>query len=307
MTLEITTSIILTIIATSAPILLAALGELVVEKSGVLNLGVEGMMLMGAVMGFAVTLTTGSPWLGVLGAMCAGMVLSLGFGFLTLTLCASQVASGLALTLFGTGLSALIGRSYVGTKVDPFNRLFPADLAEGVLSRVVFGHSPIVYLTLVMVFAVSWFMTRTRAGLVLRASGESASSAHALGYPVIRVRYFAVLFGGAMAGIAGGFYSMVLTPLWAERLTAGRGWIALALVVFASWLPSRLAFGALLFGAVMTFELQAKAMGYYFVPPELLAALPYLATILALVFFSFSRSGASAAPGSLGLPFKPSR
>lgn len=298
--------IIMTIVGAATPILLAALGELVAEKSGVLNLGVEGMMLIGAVTGFAVTATTGYAPLGVVAAMIAAAASAGLFGFLTLTLTANQVATGLALTIFGVGLSALAGENYVGQTVDVFGSVFPAALSEHPVLRVIFGYSPLVYVSLLLVAAVSWFLRKTRGGLILRAVGESDLSAHSIGYSVIGVRYMAVLFGGAMAGIAGCFYSLVLTPMWAEQLTAGRGWIALALVVFAGWRPMRLLLGAYLFGAVMTLELHAKAAGFSLVAPEFLAAMPYLATIAVLAIISARKAGKSLAPACLGKPFKPS-
>lgn len=298
--------IIMTIVGAATPILLAALGELVVEKSGVLNLGLEGMMLIGAVTGFAVTATTGYAPLGVVAAMIAAAASAGLFGFLTLTLTANQVATGLALTIFGIGLSALAGENYVGQTVDVFGSVFPAALSKHPVLRVIFGYSPLVYVSLLLVAAVSWFLRKTRGGLILRAVGESDLSAHSIGYSVIGVRYMAVLFGGAMAGIAGCFYSLVLTPMWAEQLTAGRGWIALALVVFAGWRPMRLLLGAYLFGAVMTLELHAKAAGFSLVAPEFLAAMPYLATIAVLAIISARKAGKSLAPACLGKPFKPS-
>lgn len=298
--------IIMTIVGAATPILLAALGELVVEKSGVLNLGLEGMMLIGAVTGFAVTATTGYAPLGVVAAMIAAAASAGLFGFLTLTLTANQVATGLALTIFGIGLSALAGENYVGQTVDVFGSVFPAALSEHPVLRVIFGYSPLVYVSLLLVAAVSWFLRKTRGGLILRAVGESDLSAHSIGYSVIGVRYMAVLFGGAMAGIAGCFYSLVLTPMWAEQLTAGRGWIALALVVFAGWRPMRLLLGAYLFGAVMTLELHAKAAGFSLVAPEFLAAMPYIATIAVLAIISARKAGKSLAPACLGKPFKPS-
>lgn len=306
MTESLLISILMTVVGAATPILLAALGELVVEKSGVLNLGLEGMMLIGAVTGFAVTATTGYAPLGVVAAMIAAAASAGLFGFLTLTLTANQVATGLALTIFGIGLSALAGENYVGQTVDVFGSVFPAALSEHPVLRVFFGYSPLVYVSLLLVAAVSWFLRKTRGGLILRAVGESDLSAHSIGYSVIGVRYMAVLFGGAMAGIAGCFYSLVLTPMWAEQLTAGRGWIALALVVFAGWRPMRLLLGAYLFGAVMTLELHAKAAGFSLVAPEFLAAMPYLATIAVLAIISARKAGKSLAPACLGKPFKPS-
>lgn len=307
MTTALLVSILMTVAAAATPILIAALGELVVEKSGVLNLGVEGMMLIGAVTGFAVSVTTGVPALGAIAAMGASAAASLIFAYLTLTLTANQVATGLALTIFGTGVSALAGAPFVGITTGTLGLLFPPELAADPVLRLVFGHSPLVYLALVLTVAVWWFLKHSRAGLVLRAIGESDSAAHSIGYPVLKVRYLAVLFGGAMAGLAGSYYSLVLTPMWAERLTAGRGWIAIALVVFASWRPARLLLGAYLFGAVLTLELQAKAAGFSMLAPEFLSSLPYLATILVLALISIGRKGrATAAPACLGQPFRAS-
>ncbi|WP_152047247.1 ABC transporter permease [Aureimonas psammosilenae] len=300
-------SVLMTIAATATPILIAALGELVAEKSGTLNLGVEGMMLIGAVTGFGVAVTTGSPWAGVLASMLAAGLASMIFAFLTLTLTANQVATGLALTIFGTGVSALAGAPYVGITTQTLPLLFPQSLAADPIWRILFGHSPIVYLGLILTGGVWWFLRHSRAGLILRAVGESDSAAHSIGYPVLKVRYLAVLFGGAMAGLAGSFYSLVLTPMWAERLTAGRGWIAIALVVFASWKPARLLLGAYLFGLVITLELQAKAAGVSFLAPEFLSSLPYLATILVLALISAGKGRRDAsAPACLGKPFRAS-
>lgn len=299
-------SILMTIVGASTPILLAALGELVVEKSGVLNLGVEGMMLIGAVTGFAVTSVTGSPFLGVMVAMISGTLAALLFGYLTISLTANQVATGLALTIFGIGLSSLMGEGYVGKTIDVFDSIFPVALAEHSFWRVFFGYSPIVYFSIIITIAVAWFLNKSRPGLILRAVGESDSSAHSIGYSVVGIRYAAVAFGGAMAGIAGCYYSLVLTPMWAEELTAGRGWISLALVVFAAWRPMRLMLGAYLFGAVATFELHAKAAGFSLVAPEFLAAIPYIATIVVLVLISMRNNGGSQAPACLAQPFKPS-
>jgi len=263
-------------------------------------------MLIGAVVAFAVTYTTGNPWLGILLAAAASAAASMIFAFLTLSLSANQVATGLALTIFGTGFSALFGQAYTGKPISIFRSIFPEALATHPLWRLVFGHSPLVYFSLLLVVAVWWFLKKTRAGLILRAVGENDLSAHSIGYSVIGVRYAAVAFGGAMAGIGGSCFPLLLTPQWAERLTAGRGWIALALVVFAAWRPFRLFGGAYLFGLVMTIELYTKASGgTKNVPSEFWAALPYLATIAVLVLISLRRSGHSAAPACLGKPFLP--
>lgn len=305
MTIDQIIAAFITLVGLSTPILLAGLGELVAEKSGVLNLGVEGMMLVGAVAGFAVTSMTFNPWLGTLGAAGAGAAAALIFGFLVLTLNSNQVATGLALAIFGTGLSSLIGRSYTGMIVMPFTSVFPDSLAQGRFSQVIFGYSPIVYFALFMVVAVGWFLNRTRVGLILRAVGENDLSAHSIGYSVIGVRYGAVAFGGAMAGIGGAYFSMVITPMWAEQMTAGRGWIALALVVFAGWRVGRLLTGAILFGLLMTLELYAKASGFSLVPSEVWAAMPYLMAVVVLTIISARDRGGNAAPACLGRPFLP--
>ncbi len=307
MSLDLAIAIFITLVGASTPILLAALGELVVEKSGVLNLGVEGMMLTGAVVGFAVAYTSGNPWLGVLAAGVAGTLVSMIFAFLTLSLSSNQVATGLALTIFGTGFSALFGQAYTGKPLELFRSVFPAELSADPILRVLFGYSPLVYFSLIMVVAVWWFLQKTRAGLILRAVGESDISAHSIGYSVIKVRYAAVAFGGAMAGIAGSCFPLILTPQWVERLTSGRGWIALALVVFAAWKPFRLLAGAYLFGLIATMELYAKAAGgpFRILPSELWASLPYLATIAVLVLISLRREGNTSAPACLGKPFIP--
>ncbi|MGV8831074.1 MAG: ABC transporter permease [Devosia sp.] len=297
---------LVTVIGISTPILLAGLGELVVEKSGVLNLGIEGMMLIGAIAGFAVSVMTGNPWLGVLGAAAAGTLSSLLFGVLVLGLNSNQVATGLALTIFGTGLSSLLGLSYTGRIIVPFGSIFPAELARDPWLKVIFGHSPLVYFALIMVPLVAWFLKSTRAGLILRAVGENDLSAHSIGYSVTGVRYAAIAFGGAMAGIAGCYFSMVITPMWAEKMTAGRGWIALALVVFAGWRTRRLLGGAYFFGLLMALELYAKAAGFSIMPSQFWAAMPYLMTVVVLAVISSRESIGSNAPACLGKPFLPS-
>ncbi len=303
---------LVTIVGVTTPILLAATGELVVEKSGVLNLGVEGMMLIGAVTGFAVTFNFGpdlgdlAPWVGVLGAALAGAAASMLFAVLILTLSSNQVATGLALTIFGIGLSSLFGAGYVGMVIPPFNSLFPDRLASDPIGRVLFGYSPLVYFALFMVFAVGWFLNRTRAGLVLRAVGENDISAHSIGYPVIAIRYAAIAFGGALAGIGGAYFSMVITPMWAEQMTAGRGWIALALVVFSGWRAGRLLAGAYFFGILMTLELYAKASGFSFLPSQFWAAMPYIMAVAVLAIMSARDVTGSEAPACLGRPFMPS-
>jgi len=303
---EIAQIVVLTL-AAGTPLVFAALGELVVEKSGVLNLGVEGMMLTGAVAGFAVAFSTGSVALGLIASVIAGIATAMIFAVLTLSLTANQVATGLALTIFGVGASSLIGAGFVGRTIDRLGPLFPEALSGHPWLRALFGHDIIVYLSLALVLGVSIFLRRTRAGLILRAVGENDASAHAIGYPVIGIRYAAIAFGGALAGLGGAYFSLALTPMWADRLTAGRGWIALALVVFSAWKPGRLLLGAYLFGAVMTFELQAKAAGITWLAPEVLAMAPYLATILVLTMMSLGRkTGRLDAPACLGKPFSAS-
>jgi Uncharacterized ABC-type transport system, permease component len=306
--MDLTIAIIVTVVGAATPILLAALGELVVERSGVLNLGVEGMMLIGAISGFVVQFHIGNPYLALLCGAGAGLAASLIFGFLTLSLSANQTATGLALTIFGTGFSALAGSSYSARPVQLMGDLFPAAIADHGIARVLFGYSFPVYLSFVMVVAVWYFLHKTRAGLILRAVGENDLSAHSIGYSVIGVRYLAIMFGGAMAGLAGACFPLLLTPQWAEGMTAGRGWIAVALVVFASWKPFRLLAGAYLFGLVMTMELYAKAGGgpLSVIPSELWAAMPYLATIVVLVLISLRRDASTNAPACLGRPFMPS-
>jgi simple sugar transport system permease protein len=306
MSTEFIIAAIVTIVGLTTPILLAALGELVVEKAGVLNLGVEGMMLMGAICGFGATVSTFNPWIGILGAAAGGALSSMLFAVLVLELNSNQVATGLALTIFGTGLSSLMGLSYVGFIAPVFGSIFPASLASDPYLKVIFGYSPIVYFALAMVPIVAWFLKSTRAGMILRAVGENDLSAHSIGYSVKGVRYAAIAFGGAMAGIGGAYFSMVITPMWAEKMTAGRGWIALALVVFAGWRAGRLLVGAYFFGILMALELYAKAAGFSFLPSQFWAAMPYLMTVVALSVISMRDRSGGNAPACLGKPFLPS-
>ncbi len=300
-------AILLTIITAATPLAIAALGELVVERSGVLNLGVEGMMIIGAATGFAAAIVTGSSLLGFLAGMAAGMLLAAVFAGLALGLAANQVATGLALTILGIGLSGLIGRDFVGARREPLAKVVIPGLSDvPVVGKVLFAQDPIVYLSVVLAIGVWWFLTKSRRGLVLRAVGESHASAHALGYPVLRIRFLAVLFGGACSGLAGAYLSLAYTPFWSPGMTAGRGWIALAIVVFASWLPLRAMLGAYLFGGVTVLQLHAQARGWG-IPSQAMSALPYLATILVLVVISLRRRGESQGPASLGTPFVPDR
>ncbi len=298
---------LVTIISAATPLLLAALGELVVERSGVLNLGVEGMMLAGAVTGFAVTVTTGSATLGIVCAMAAGMAMAFAFGLLTLSLMANQVATGLALTIFGIGLSSLVGAGFVGIAVDPLPKLdIPGISTMPVIGPLLFSHDFLIYASVALTAGVAWFLKRSRGGMILRAVGESDESAHSIGYDVIRVRYMAVLFGGLTSGLAGAFLSLSYTPLWIENMTAGRGWIALALVVFATWRPWWVLFGAYLFGGVTILQLRAQAEGWFDVPSQVMSMLPYIATILVLTIISAGPWRARLkAPACLGKPFRP--
>ncbi|KAA9010434.1 ABC transporter permease [Histidinibacterium aquaticum] len=290
--------LVASLMVAATPILLAAIGELVVERSGVLNLGVEGMMITGAVCGFIAAVWTQNPWVGFVGAALGGAVLALLFALLTQVLLSNQVATGLALTLFGLGLSALLGQGYIGIRAPTLPRVDLGPLTDlPVVGRILFGQDPMVYLSLLIVAGVWAFLKFSRAGLVLRAVGENHGAAHALGYNVRIVRTCAIAFGGACAGLGGGYLSLVRVPQWTEGMTAGAGWIALAIVVFASWKPWRLLLGAYLFGGVTVLQLNLQAGGLA-VPVEYLSMSPYLVTILVLVVMSAGR-----APGSLGRTF----
>lgn len=293
------------LMSSATPILLAAIGEMVVEKSGVLNLGVEGMMITGAVVGFAVGVNTGTPFWGFIAAAFGGAALALLFGLITQFLLSNQVATGLGLTLFGLGLSSLIGKPYEGMKSPVMKTLDIPVLSDiPVLGPILFRHDPMVYVSLALVALVWYVLKFTRAGLILRAVGENHEAAHALGYKVVRVRLLAIMFGGACAGFGGAYLSLFRVPQWTEGMTAGAGWIALAIVVFASWRPWRVLLGAYLFGGVTVLQLNLQAAGFA-IPVEYLSMSPYLVTILVLVIIS--ARGAHAAPGSLGRIFHASR
>ena len=301
-------AVLLTIATAATPLLIAAVGELVVERSGVLNLGVEGMMVMGAVTGFAIALMTGSAWLGLIAAIIVGALFSLLFGFLTLTLVTNQVATGLALTLLGLGFSGMLGEGFVGQPGVKLASIYIPGLSDiPLVGKLLFGQDPVFYISIVLTAGVVYFLFKTRAGLTLRSVGDNHGSAHALGISVIGIRYLAVMFGGACAGLAGAYLSLVYTPQWTENMTAGRGWIALALVVFASWRPWRVLAGAYLFGAVTIGQLHAQALGFG-IPSQLLSSLPYVATIIVLVLISRNkRLTMMNTPASLGRPFVPDR
>ncbi len=303
----IVTSIAVATILSGTPLAIAALGELVTERAGVLNLGVEGTMSIGAVTAFAAALHTGSAPLGVLAGMAAGAAMALVFALLTLTLMANQVATGLALTIFGMGLAAFVGKPYESQSLPEIAPIHIPGLSDLPFAGVLFGEKSLVYFSWLLCGAVAWFLYRSRAGLALRAIGESPSSAHSIGLPVRRVRYLATLFGGAMSGAAGAFLSVYYTPLWAEGMVAGRGWIALALVVFATWRPLRVLAGAYLFGGVMILQLFVQGSGLPLeIPAQLLSALPYLATIVVLVLISRNPAMIRLhSPAALGRSYRP--
>lgn len=292
-------------IIAGTPLMLAALGLLINEKSGVINLGSEGIMLVAAVTGFAVAVDAGSPALGFVAGALAGMLLAAFFAWLTVWLGANQVATGLALSLFGVGASAYLGLPYVGEtlKVHAWGVPFLQDLPF--FGPALFRHHPVIYLSMLLCVAIAWFLNRTRGGLVLRAVGESPASAHALGYNVRHIRLYALLFGGACCGLAGAFMSLVYTPMWVENMVAGRGWIALALTTFATWRPLRVLIGAYLFGGITILAFHMQALGVP-IASQLLSMLPYLATILVLVLISRNAVWIRLnMPASLGKNFNP--
>ena len=324
--MEFAEAILLTIITASTPLLLAASGELVVERAGVLNLGVEGMMIVGAACGFGGAYLTGSIAVGALCGILGGMALSAIFALLTLGLAANQVASGLALTILGVGLAGLVGAGYVGQKIDGAAHLYLPYITDiPLLGKVIFGENAFVYFSVALIVGIWYFLYRTRAGLILRAVGDNHASAHALGYPVLKIRALAVLFGGACAGLGGAYLPLAYTPFWVSGMTAGRGWIALALVVFASWRPWRVLAGAYLFGAITIVQLHIQAInlgdlaflpGPLFwlasvvksIPSQFLSSLPYLATVVVLVLISRNkRLTMMNTPASLGRAFVPER
>ncbi len=299
-------NILVATIAAGTPLVYAALGELVTEKSGVLNLGVEGMMLVGAISGFITMAKTGSLFLAVVCGMTAGALMSLVFAILTLYLMANQVASGLALTIFGIGLSAFMGIKYTSVALNGVPELHIPILSDiPILGRLVFSYDILIYLSLLILAGVAWFLYKTRAGTILRAIGESPKSGHALGFSVIGIRYLAVLFGGAMAGIGGVYVAVAYTPMWVEGMVAGRGWVAIALVVFATWRPLRVMVGAYLFGGVTIAQFHIQGLGIE-IPSQFLSMLPYLATIAVLVIISRDKNTIRVnSPASLGITYHP--
>tara|TARA_R110000737_G_scaffold29214_5_gene47710 strand:- start:1519 stop:2445 length:927 start_codon:yes stop_codon:yes gene_type:complete len=302
------TNVLAATVIAGTPLLLVALGELVCERSGVLNLGQEGMMLMGAVIGFMAAVSTGSLAIGVLAAMLGGVMMSMLFALMAVTLAANQYAAGLALTIFGVGLSSFVGSGYVGQAIDGFDKIAIPLLSDiPVIGQVLFTQDALVYLSLVLFVVVYCFLRYSRSGLILRAVGESPEAANANGLKVLKVRYLAVAFGGAMAGLAGAYLSPAYTPMWTENMTAGRGWIALALVVFATWKPERVLLGAYLFGAASILHLVLQGLGWQS-STELLAMLPYVVTILVLVLLSWNPTRTRLnTPLSIGQPYRPSK
>lgn len=306
MSLEIT-AILAGTIAAATPLVFAGLGELVSERTGVINLGVEGMMLVGAIAGFAFSAQyEASVAMALLAGAFAGSLMALIFAFFTLSLSTNQSACGLALTIFGIGISAFIGQNYVSTALPGLENFNIPLLSEiPFIGPILFQQNYVVYLSILAFIIVWWVLSKTRLGLLLKAVGESPESAHAMGYNVLAIRYGAVLFGGAMAGIGGAFLSTVYTPMWIENMVAGRGWIAIALVVFATWKPTRLMLGAYLFGGVTILQFHAQALGLN-VPNEFLSALPYVATIVVLVIISRDKKLLKMnLPASLGKTFTP--
>jgi ABC-type uncharacterized transport system permease subunit len=298
----------LTIITAATPLLFAALGEMITEKSGVLNLGIEGMMVMGAIIGFVVVHHSGSVTIAIMASILAGAAMATIFALFVLIFHASQVPTGLALTIFGIGLSALVGQSMVGIAYEGMPKIAIPLLSKiPVLGTLFFQQDFLVYLSIAMVIAIHYFLNKTRAGLILRAVGDSHDAAHAMGYSVVKIRFLAILFGGAMTGLSGAYLSLAYSPMWVEQMTAGRGWIALALVVFSCWRTGRVLLGAYLFGGISILQLHAQALGIG-IPSQVMTMLPYLATIIVLVIISRDVSKIKLnAPASLGRAFHPSR
>ena len=285
MNLDLIIGILEIILIATTPLVFAAIGELVTEKSGVLNLGVEGMMLVGAVSAFVTLVISGSYFLAFLISIFSGVLMSGFFAILVLYLMTNQIATGLALTIFGIGLSSMIGKKYIGTPIDGLSPWF------------------FVIISFVIVFIISYFFYKTKSGLILRAVGESHNAAHALGYNVIKVRFIAIIFGGSMCALAGSYISICYAPMWQEGMTAERGWIALAIVVFSTWKPERVLIGAYIFGGVTILQMNLQALGIR-IPGQFFNMAPYVATIIVLVFISSNKLRIKlSAPASLTIPF----
>ena len=285
---------------------IAALGLLINEKAGVVNLGAEGMMLCAAIAGFAAVVHTGNDWLGFVAGMGAGALMAAVFGLLVIWLGTNQYATGLALSLFGVGFSAFAGIGYVQDKLpERVQHAIPLLADIPLLGQALFRQHPLVYVAMALCVGLIWFFDRTRTGLVLRAVGESPEAAHALGYPVRRIRLVAVVTGGALCGLAGAYISVIYTPLWVEGMVAGKGWIALALTTFATWRPARVLLGAYLFGGVTMLQFHLQGAGVE-VPSEALSSLPYVATIVVLALISRNPTWIRVnMPASLGRAFHP--
>ena len=285
MDFELLYGIVKIILIATTPLVFAGIGELVTEKSGVLNLGVEGMMLVGAVTAFVTLVITGNYILAFTFSILSGVIMSSLFAFLVLILMSNQIATGLALTIFGIGLSSMIGKNYIGTPIEGLSPWF------------------FVIFSFAIVFFISYFFYKTKAGLILRAVGESHNSAHALGYGVLKIRFCSIIFGGAMCALAGSYMSICYAPMWQENMTAGRGWIALALVVFATWKPGRILIGAYIFGGVSILQMNFQAWGLS-LPGQFFNMAPYLATLIVLVLISSNKLRVKlSAPASLTIPF----
>ncbi len=286
MSIELIIGILNIVLISTTPLVFAGIGELVTEKSGVLNLGLEGLMLVGAVTGFITLVLTGNYFYSLLLSIISGVILSGIFAFLVLNLMTNQIATGLALTIFGIGLSAMLGKKFGGTPIDGLNPYY------------------FIVISFLLVFFVAYFLSKTKAGLIVRAVGENHNSAYALGYNVIKTRYLTIIFGGVMSSLAGYYISICYAPMWQEGMTAGRGWIALALVVFATWKPWRLLVGAYIFGGVAIMQMNLQAIGVK-LPGQFFNMMPYLATIIVLVFISSNKLRLKlSAPSSLNIPFE---
>ena len=286
MSIELIIGILNIVLISTTPLVFAGIGELVTEKSGVLNLGLEGLMLVGAVTGFITLVLTGNYFYSLLLSIISGVILSGIFAFLVLNLMTNQIATGLALTIFGIGLSAMLGKKFGGTPIDGLNPYY------------------FIVISFLLVFFVAYFLSKTKTGLIVRAVGENHNSAYALGYNVIRTRYLTIIFGGVMSSLAGYYISICYAPMWQEGMTAGRGWIALALVVFATWKPWRLLVGAYIFGGVAIMQMNLQAIGVK-LPGQFFNMMPYLATIIVLVFISSNKLRLKlSAPSSLNIPFE---
>jgi simple sugar transport system permease protein len=292
-------------VRSGTPILYATLGEILTEKVGILNLGLEGIMLMGAYSGFVVSMTSGNPWLGFLAAFIAGCLMGLIHAFLCISLNGNQVVSGLALTMFGTGLSSLLGRSYIGVTIQGLQNYsipFVSDIP--VVGQVIFSQDALVYLSFILVAVMYFFLNSTRPGLNLRAVGDNPRAADAMGLPVVKIRYLYTIIGAGIVAIGGAYMSVAYNKFWSEMMTAGRGWIAVAMVIFAIWNPIQAAVGAYLFGGIEALQLRLQAAGTT-IPIAVRLAMPYVATLFVLIIISIRKGSGvkTGAPASLGVPF----